>query len=249
MKNKTIILTLLIMAATFFAGCEAQDQADNPFEVEPVPASNNQEESSPSELEEAKERLNQEINKDNNDSEMPTSQKQPPKAPQADAQLLKQYSGAIIKTNLGDIEVIFHSQDSPQTVTNFMTLTQKDFYDGTKFHRVIPNFMIQGGDPNSKDDNWADDGTGGPGYQFSDEFNSHKLVKGSLAMANSGPDTNGSQFFIVTADATSWLDGKHTNFGQVTEGMDVVSQIEKVQTNAQNHPTEDVVIEDIELFE
>ena len=162
---------------------------------------------------------------------------------------IEKYSGAIIETNLGQIELNFYEKDSPATVNNFLYLAEKDFYDGTKFHRVIPGFMVQGGDPNSKDDDWSDDGTGGPGYRFADEFNSHKLVKGSLAMANSGPNTNGSQFFIVTAEATPWLDGKHTNFGQVISGMEAVEKIEKMETNEKDHPLEDVVIESIELVE
>jgi len=129
------------------------------------------------------------------------------------------------------------------------TILKSGFYEKTKFHRVIKDFMIQGGDPNSKDDNWENDGLGGPGYKFQDEFNDHKLVAGSLAMANSGFATNGSQFFIVTAESTPWLDGKHTNFGEVVEGMDVVKKIEKVEVNEKDHPTKDVVIEKIELLE
>ncbi len=117
--------------------------------------------------------------------------------------LLDQYNGAILKTSLGDIKVKFYGQDSPLTVNNFMNLAKKGFYDKTTFHRVIADFMIQGGDPNSKDDDRSNDGMGGPAYKFADEFNSHKLVKGSLAMANSGPNTNGSQFFIVTVEATT----------------------------------------------
>jgi cyclophilin family peptidyl-prolyl cis-trans isomerase len=129
-----------------------------------------------------------------------------------------------------------------------MSLAEKGFYNGTKFHRVIKGFMIQGGDPNSKNDDWSTHGFGGPGYNFKDEFNSHKLVKGSLAMANSGPNTNGSQFFIVTADSTPWLDGKHTNFGEVVEGMDIVLKIEAVKVNENDHPIEDVIVNNIELF-
>jgi cyclophilin family peptidyl-prolyl cis-trans isomerase len=161
--------------------------------------------------------------------------------------LASKFSHAIIKTNFGDIKVEFFAKESPLTVNNFLNLAKKGFYNETKFHRVIPNFMIQGGDPNSKDNDWSNDGMGGPGYKFQDEFNEHKLVKGSLAMANSGPNTNGSQFFIVTAESTPWLDGKHTNFGQVVEGMDVVAKIEKVKVNENDHPTEDVIVKSIEL--
>ncbi|MCX6740498.1 MAG: peptidylprolyl isomerase [Candidatus Parcubacteria bacterium] len=162
--------------------------------------------------------------------------------------LLSQYNCAILKTNFGDIKVKFYNGDASLTVNNFLNLAKKGFYNNTKFHRVIPDFMIQGGDPNSKDDDWSNDGTGDPGYKFKDEINSYKLVRRSLAMANSGPDSNGSQFFIVTAAATSWLDGKHTNFGTVVEGMDVVDKIEAVKVNENDHPTKDVIINSIELI-
>lgn len=165
---------------------------------------------------------------------------------QINQQLAKEYSGATLVTNYGKIEVEFYPE-SPITVSNFLTLAQKGFYDGTLFHRVIPNFMIQGGDPNSKNADRSTHGMGGPGYQFDDEFNNHKLVRGSLAMANAGPNTNGSQFFIVTAESTPWLDGKHINFGHVTAGMDVVDKIEKAKTDANDHPVDDIKIEKIEL--
>ncbi len=177
------------------------------------------------------------------------SQSQQQEAPKPETSFADKYQVAVIKTNFGDIKVEFYAQDSPVTVNNFLKLAEEDFYDQIKFHRVISDFMIQSGDPNSKDDDWADDGTGGPGYSFPDEFNTHKLIRGSLAMANSGPNTNGSQFFIVTAESTPHLDGKHTNFGKVVEGMDVVDKIEAVETNEKDHPTEDVIIEDIELIE
>jgi peptidyl-prolyl cis-trans isomerase B (cyclophilin B) len=162
--------------------------------------------------------------------------------------LAEQFSGAVMKTNFGDITFKFYAKESPITVNNFLNLAKAGFYNGTKFHRVIKDFMIQGGDPNSKDDDWSNDGMGGPGYQFQDEFNQHKLVKGSLAMANSGANTNGSQFFIVTAISTPWLDGKHTNFGYVTNGIDVVEKIEKVAVNENDHPTEDVIVNSMELI-
>jgi cyclophilin family peptidyl-prolyl cis-trans isomerase len=153
----------------------------------------------------------------------------------------------LMKTNFGDIKLELFSDDAPKTVENFITLSESGFYDGVKFHRVIKDFMIQGGDPNSKDDDWSNDGTGGPGYMFEDEINSHKLVKGVLAMANSGPNTNGSQFFIVTKDSTPWLDGHHTAFGKVLEGMDTVDKIEGVETGANDHPIKDVIINTIEI--
>jgi len=169
-----------------------------------------------------------------------SSQKQP-------ENLAAEFDSAIIKTNFGDIVVKFYVAESPITVNNFLNLAKANFYNGIKFHRVMKDFMIQGGDPNSKDDDWSNDGMGGPGYKFQDEFNEHKLVKGSLAMANSGPDTNGSQFFIVTAEATPWLDGKHTNFGYVTGGLDIVEKIENVEVNENDHPLADVVINSVEL--
>ena len=162
--------------------------------------------------------------------------------------LTKEYSQALIKTSEGNIKVKFYSPDSPYTVNNFLNLAKAGFYNGTRFHRVIKDFMIQGGDPLSKGDDSSVYGTGGPGYQFKDEFNSHKLVAGSLAMANSGPDTNGSQFFIVTLNETPWLDGKHTNFGEVTDGMDVVKKIESEPVNDRDLPLKDVKIIGIELM-
>ncbi|MFA5753924.1 MAG: peptidylprolyl isomerase [Patescibacteria group bacterium] len=165
--------------------------------------------------------------------------------------LFAQYTGAIIKTNYGDITVKLYGADSPVTVNNFLNLAKSGFYNGIKFHRVIKDFMIQGGDPLTKGTDVSLYGTGGPGYKFPDEFNSHKLIVGSLAMANSGANTNGSQFFIVTAPATSWLDGKHTNFGEVTDGMDVVKKIEAVETvgpGVYDRPAKDVIINSIELI-
>lgn len=162
--------------------------------------------------------------------------------------LTAQYNQAVIKTNFGDIKVAFYAQESPVTVNNFINLAKIGFYNGVKFHRVIKDFMIQGGDPLSKDDDPSNDGTGGPGYKFQDEINGHKLVRGSLAMANSGPNTNGSQFFIVTDEATPWLDGKHTNFGQVIDGMDIVDKIEAVRVSKNSYPNENIIIENIELI-
>ncbi len=150
---------------------------------------------------------------------------------------------ADMHTNFGVITLELFPKEAPKTVDNFVKLAKSDFYNGTKFHRVIKDFMIQGGDPNSKDADWSNDGQGGPGYKFEDEFNDHKVVRGALAMANSGPNTNGSQFFIVTAEAAPWLDGKHTVFGRVVAGMDIVDRIKAVATNENDHPVEDVVVE------
>ena len=134
---------------------------------------------------------------------------------------------AVIETNKGNIKLELFTNDAPKTVENFVKLASENFYDEIKFHRVISDFMIQTGDPLSKDDDPANDGTGGPGYSFEDEINFHKVEVGSLAMANSGPNTNGSQFFIVTERAQPHLDGKHTVFGKVLEGMEVVRNIEQ----------------------
>jgi peptidyl-prolyl cis-trans isomerase B (cyclophilin B) len=149
-------------------------------------------------------------------------------------------SAATLHTNHGPIAIELFDGDAPKTVENFTKLARDGFYDGVIFHRVIPDFMIQGGDPTGT-------GSGGPGYTFEDEFNDNKIVRGALAMANAGPNTNGSQFFIVTTEAASWLDGKHTVFGRVTDGMDVVDTISALSTDARDRPTSDVVIERVEL--
>jgi cyclophilin family peptidyl-prolyl cis-trans isomerase len=149
-------------------------------------------------------------------------------------------SAATLHTNHGTIAVELFDDDAPKTVENFTKLARDGFYDGVIFHRVIPDFMIQGGDPTGT-------GRGGPGYTFEDEANDHGVDRGSLAMANSGPNTNGSQFFIVTAGSCPWLNGKHTVFGRVTDGMDVVDAISNVSTGAGDKPREDVVIERVEL--
>jgi peptidyl-prolyl cis-trans isomerase B (cyclophilin B) len=149
-------------------------------------------------------------------------------------------SQAVLHTNQGDISVELFDADAPKTVENFKKLAGDDFYNGVIFHRVIKDFMIQGGDPTGT-------GTGGPGYTFEDEFNQHKVERGALAMANAGPGTNGSQFFIVTTGAAPHLDGKHTVFGKVTSGMDAVDSIEGTPTGARDKPVDDAVIERVEL--
>ena len=156
----------------------------------------------------------------------------------------------LMKTNLGDIALELYRDKAPVTVDNFLKLVKSGFYDGTKFHRVIKDFMIQGGDPNSRDPDWPTHGRGGPGYTFKDEFNDLPLTFGVLAMANSGPNTNGSQFFIVTAPATPWLDGKHTSFGRVVSGMEVLRAIEnvKVDSSRGDHPVSDVVVEKLVII-
>ena len=149
---------------------------------------------------------------------------------------------ATIQTNHGPINVELFPDDAPKTVANFVKLANDGFYDGVVFHRVIPDFMVQGGDPTGT-------GSGGPGYSFEDEFNDHKVERGALAMANAGPNTNGSQFFIVTTDAAPWLDGKHTVFGRVTEGMDVVDKISELPRDSRDKPNDDVVMESVSVSE
>ena len=149
-------------------------------------------------------------------------------------------SAATLRTSEGDIALELFEEDAPRTVANFKQLAGQGFYDGVIFHRVIPDFMIQGGDPEGT-------GRGGPGYTFEDEINQHKVVRGALAMANAGPNTNGSQFFIVTAEETPWLDGKHTVFGRVTAGMEVVDRISNARTGRNDRPVEDIRIEAVEL--
>jgi cyclophilin family peptidyl-prolyl cis-trans isomerase len=149
-------------------------------------------------------------------------------------------SAAALRTTEGVIVVELFDKDAPETVENFRKLAADGFYDGLTFHRIIKDFMVQAGCP-------AGNGTGGPGYEFDDEINDHKLVRGSLAMANAGPDTNGSQFFIVTADETPWLDGKHTVFGKVTDGADVLERLNEVPTAGADKPVTPVYISSIEL--
>jgi peptidyl-prolyl cis-trans isomerase B (cyclophilin B) len=149
-------------------------------------------------------------------------------------------SAATLHTSHGPIEIELFDGDAPKTVENFRKLASDGFYDGIVFHRVIRDFMIQGGCPKGT-------GTGGPGYTFEDEINQHKVVRGAIAMANAGPNTNGSQFFIVTTAGAPWLDGKHTVFGQVTGGMDAVDAIEALPTDGRDRPLEPPRIESIEV--
>ncbi|MFA6273137.1 MAG: peptidylprolyl isomerase [Candidatus Paceibacterota bacterium] len=155
---------------------------------------------------------------------------------------------ALIRTSLGDIRIKLLEDKAPKTVENFVKLVKDNFYDNTKFHRIIPDFMIQGGDPLTKDDTAKERwGTGGPGYNFADEPNNVKMVRGVLAMANSGPDTNGSQFFIITTAETPWLQGKHTVFGQVIAGMDIVDKISALPTDDRDVSLQPVVVQEIIL--
>jgi cyclophilin family peptidyl-prolyl cis-trans isomerase len=149
-------------------------------------------------------------------------------------------SAATMTTSEGTMELELFDADAPKTVENFTKLARDGFYDGLVFHRVIPDFMIQGGCPRG-------DGTGGPGYTFEDEFSGHPVARGYLAMANSGPDTNGSQFFVVTTAEAPWLDGKHTVFGRLTSGQDVADRISMVDRDSRDRPLEPVVIESVAI--
>jgi len=232
-KNQSILMILFLLVGATLSGCTNKDEISNQM------TKANEEQKAAA------------LSTPNNDNKTRVI------AGQED--LCQKYTQAIIKTSLGDIKVEFYCDASPLTVNNFMNLAQKGFYNETKFHRVIKDFMIQGGDPNSKDSDLSNDGMGGPGYQFDDEFNDHELTSGSLAMANSGPNTNGSQFFIVTAKATPWLDGRHVNFGSVIEGADIVSAIENSATytaadnlndrqKPQDHPKKEIIVKSIELI-
>ena len=149
-------------------------------------------------------------------------------------------STAVMRTSEGDVALELFDEDAPQTVANFKRLAGQGFYDGLVFHRVIPDFMVQGGCPQGT-------GTGGPGYTFEDEINDHKIVRGALAMANAGPNTNGSQFFLVTTEEAPWLDGKHTVFGRITSGQDVADAISQVERDDRDRPLEPVVLESVQL--
>ncbi|HST70192.1 MAG TPA: peptidylprolyl isomerase, partial [Solirubrobacterales bacterium] len=146
------------------------------------------------------------------------------------------------ETNCGSFTIAMDEEVGGLSAASFVQLAENGFYKNTYFHRIAPGFVIQGGDPTGT-------GTGGPGYQFEDEINQHKIVRGALAMANAGPNTNGSQFFIVTTGAAPWLDGKHTVFGEVIDGMDVVDAIESTPTDASDKPLEAQTIERVELDE
>jgi len=162
--------------------------------------------------------------------------------------LYQKYKEAILKTNYGDITIEFYGEDTPITVNNFMNLASTGFYNNVKFHRVIKDFMIQGGDPNTKGKDKLSYGTGGPGYDFADEMNDHQLTRGSMAMANRGKDTNGSQFFIVTKELFTPIPGQYyTNFGRVVSGMKVVDKIENLTTDERDLPLKDAIIKSIEL--
>lgn len=227
---KFALFSLLVALILVFSGCSGSGEKELDQKLNNIKF---KEKESP--IETAKE-TTKEVSKNNNNL------KQEPMSTQYNEE-----QTVVMKTSLGDIKIKLFTLDSPKTVNNFLKLAETDFYNGTKFHRVIKDFMIQGGDPLSKEADKLRYGTGGPGYVFEDEFNNHKLVRGSLAMANSGPNTNGSQFFIVTAPETPWLDGKHTNFGEVIEGMEVVTKIEATEVDGRDNPLIPIEIKSIEI--
>lgn len=210
---------------------------NNVFEPEALPPVNNINNNS----------TDNSVNNDNNMLETNTIM-----SPDKQVDLTKVYSQAILKTSVGNITLKFYPDETPLTVNNFLNLAEAGFYNGTKFHRVMKDFMIQGGDPSSRGDDASTYGTGGPGYKFKNENGSHKLVAGSIAMANSGLNTNGSQFFIVTVESAPFLDGGYTNFGEVAGGMETVRKIENspVTRSARGElsiPVDYVTINSIEL--
>jgi len=154
----------------------------------------------------------------------------------------------VMETSGGDIKFELFKKDAPLAVENFLTLAKEKFYNNTEFHLVRKGLLVQGGDPNSKDTNWSDDGLGGPGYTFKDEINNRSLKRGSLVMANNGPNTNGSQFFILTAKKALELEGKYTVFGRVLEGMDIVNEMENVPVNKDGHPLRAIIIQSIRIL-
>jgi len=253
--KKISILSLLAVFIVLLSGCGTENEAakeeskiPNPVE-DPggyIPGMIGLKEKAQKDIQDAMNKENERLNNTLNENDMNTNIK----APEANSPLLKKYTAAKISTSLGDIKVKLYNTDTPLTVANFLNLAENKFYDGTKFHRVIKGFMIQGSDPNSKTANTSAWGMGGPGYKFKDELKgTEKYPTGTLAMANSGPNTNGSQFFIVTASPEAPLPASYTVFGQVIDGMDVALKIENVKTGANDRPVENVAINKVEPLE
>jgi len=251
--KKYFLLSVAIIAIVMLSGCGNSQQVNNNKIPDPItdPGGNisgmlNLKEKATQDINNATNKENENINNALKENDMTTTMK----APEAGAEVLKKYTAATIKTNMGDIKVKLDASNAPLTVTNFLNLAQGNFYNNTKFHRVIKGFMIQGGDPNSKTSDTSIWGMGGPGYKFKDELKgTEKYLQGTLAMANSGPNTNGSQFFIVTASPEAPLPPSYTVFGTVTSGIDVALKIENVKTTANDRPVEDVIIKLVEPLE
>lgn len=246
-------ITLLLLMIFILAGCAGQDAGKKETIANPIldPVGNTQDmldlkSQAEKNIQDATSKENERLNNSLNENHMNDAAN----ALGDNSALVKKYAQAVIKTNLGDITVRLDGDKTPVTVGNFLKLAKAGFYDDTKFHRVIKGFMIQGGDPNSKGTNTSSWGTGGPNYRFDDELTGQeKYLQGTLAMANAGPNTNGSQFFIVTATPGAPLPPSYTVFGSVITGLDVALKIENVKTGANDRPIENVVIKNIEPLE
>lgn len=241
-KTKIIILTLGIL---FLAGCSGQ--SDTPKEAEKKPEPGylqgmvDIDKKAQSDIQKATDAENKKLNETLKKGDVNNNNAN-------NMDYVKKYTGAVLKTSMGDIKVKFYNDNTPVTVNNFLKLADEKFYEGVKFHRVIKGFMIQGGDPNSKTADVSTWGMGGPGYKFDDELTGkEKYPQGTVAMANAGPNTNGSQFFIVTASPEAPLPPSYTVFGKVVAGLDTALKIENVKTTTNDRPVEDVVIKSVEL--
>lgn len=251
MKNTKIKIGVIVLSILFLSGCTSSQEVESGYLTQMAEINQQAKQNIQKAADKENARMSKALKEiQEEDNQLNNSQNNQ----MNNAELTKKYNTAIIKTNFGNIKVKFYNADSPITVGNFLKLSQDKFYDGTRFHRVIKDFMIQGGDPLSKDEKMKDRwGTGGPGYKFNDELKgTEKYPQGTLAMANSGPNTNGSQFFIVTASPEAPLPANYTVFGQVISGMDVALKIENVQNVSPgrvDRPVEDVIIQSIELLE
>jgi cyclophilin family peptidyl-prolyl cis-trans isomerase len=247
LMKKTIRFMALLVFVFVLSGCgksSKEGEAINPYDPDYIPGVMNTKKDVEKKINDVTNKRDMEIQNEMNGDNAEVKG-------EASENLAKKYPFAIIRTNMGDIKVKFDGANAPKTVENFLKLANGKFYDGVKFHRVIKGFMIQGGDPLSKDDSKKSQwGTGGPGYKFADELKgTEKYLQGTLAMANSGPNTNGSQFFIVTADPGYPLPPNYTVFGQVVSGMDTALKIENVQTGPNDRPVEDVAINGVQVLE
>lgn len=248
--KKLLSVCGLFLVVILFSGCAENNNKEEKTKVSSGLLDANKK--AQDDISEAMEKENAKLNNSlNEEKSMNVETPKTLKAPIVNQELIKKYPFAIIKTSLGDIKVKFYGTATPLTVTNFLQLAEAKFYDNIKFHRVIKGFMIQVGDPFSKDDTMkARWGTGDPGYKFKDELTGkEKYLQGTLAMANSGPNTNGSQFFIVTASPDVALPPSYTVFGEVVSGIDTALKIENVKTTTPDRPIEDVAIKSVELLD
>lgn len=249
MSKKSLLFSGLIFSMVFLSGCTAKEAKETV--EQPVEDASNYVPEMMDINKKAHEDINNAVNKENQHLQDSLSEGNVKGEDDESNNLSQKYMYAVLKTTSGDIKVKFDADNAPNTVNNFLKLASEKFYDGTKFHRVIKGFMIQGGDPLSKDDSlksrW---GTGGPGYKFADELKgTEKYAQGTVAMANSGPNTNGSQFFIVTASPSYPLPPSYTVFGHVVSGLDTALKIENVKTGENDRPVENVTINSVEVLE